>query len=91
MNTKKQQKAQFFSSNIEFLGTKIGNGKIKLQPHISKKVLEFSDKIDETKELQQVLGLLNYARPFVSNPIKSIGPLYSKTSIKGQNCQKNFN
>ena len=33
------KKVQFFRSNIEFLGIEIGNGKIKLQPHISKKIL----------------------------------------------------
>ena len=34
INTKK---AQFFRKNIEFLGVKIKNGKIKLQPYIAKK------------------------------------------------------
>ena len=34
------KKAQFFRNNIEFLGIEIGNGRIKLQPHIAKKILE---------------------------------------------------
>ena len=31
------KKAQFFRHNIEFLGVPIENGKLKLQPHISKR------------------------------------------------------
>ena len=58
------KKAQIFRKN---LGTKIGQGKIKLQPHICKKILEFPNKIEETKKLQQFLGLLNYTRPFIKN------------------------
>ena len=34
------KKAQFFRKNIEFLGVKIGDGHIKLQPHIAKKILD---------------------------------------------------
>ena len=34
------KKGKSFRSNIEFLGVEIGNGKIKLQPHFSKKILE---------------------------------------------------
>lgn len=30
------------------------------------------------------MGLLNYARPFIKNLSKIVGPLYSKTSTKGQ-------
>ena len=41
------KKTQFYRRNIEFLGVEIGNGKIKLQPHISKKVLEFKKEFDK--------------------------------------------
>ena len=58
---------QLFQQTIEFLGVIIGNSKILLQPHISKKILTFPDKIEKTKELQKFLGLLNYARPFIKN------------------------
>ena len=46
-----KKKAYFFKKNMEFLGTEIGQGRIKLQPHISKKILEFSDKLEDTKIL----------------------------------------
>ena len=39
--------SSFLEKNIEFLGIEIGQGKLKLQPHISKKILEFPDKIEE--------------------------------------------
>lgn len=70
--------------NIEFLGTEIGNGKIQLQPHISKKILEMPNKLEELKQLQQFLGLVNYAGPFIKDLGKIIGPLYNKASTRGQ-------
>jgi len=76
------KKAQFFRNNIEFLGVEIGNGKIKLQPHIAKKILD-TPPIKNVKSLQQFLGLVNYARPFIKNLGKLIGPLYSKSSLTG--------
>ena len=33
------KKAQFFRNNIEFLGIEIENGRIKLQPHITKNII----------------------------------------------------
>jgi hypothetical protein len=38
--------------------------------------------------LQKFLGLVNYARPYVKDIGKVIGPLYSKTNLIGQ---KHFN
>ncbi|PKU66606.1 putative mitochondrial protein [Dendrobium catenatum] len=69
--------------HIEFLGSEIGKGKIKLQPHISKKILEMPDKLEDIKLLRTFLGLLNYARPFIKDLSKYTKPLYNKTSLKG--------
>ena len=79
-----KSKMQLFQQTIEFLGVIIGDGKILLQPHISEKILTFPDKIEETKELQKFLGLLNYARPFIKNLSRIAGPLFSKVGSKGQ-------
>ena len=73
---------QLFQTTIEFLGVVTGNGQIVLQPHISEKILNFSDKIEETKELQKFLGLLNYARPFIKDLSKIARPLFSKVGKK---------
>lgn len=37
------------TKHIEFLRAEIGQGEIKLQPHITNKILDFPDKIEETK------------------------------------------
>jgi hypothetical protein len=83
-----KKKMELFKPHIKFLGAEIGEGKIKLQDHISKKILDFEDKILNTEELQKFLGLVNYARPYIKDIGKVIGPLYSKTNLKGQ---KHFN
>ncbi|PIN24294.1 DNA-directed DNA polymerase [Handroanthus impetiginosus] len=39
--------------------------RIIFQPHITTKIKEFSKKLKTLKELQNLLGLLNYGRQFV--------------------------
>ena len=75
-------------NNINFLVVVIGDGRIKLQLHIAKKVLEMPDKLEKTKNLQKFLGLVNYARNFIQDLGKIAGHLYAKTGSKGQ---KHFN
>ena len=70
--------------HIEFLGMELGDGKIRLQPHIVKKILEYPNKLEDTKQLQSFLGILNYARMYIPNLSKIIGPIYSKTTPTGQ-------
>lgn len=70
---------------VEFLGAVIGNRKIQLQSHIIKKIADFSDEeIKTTKGLRSWLGILNYARNYIPNLGKILGPLYSKTSPSGE-------
>lgn len=72
-------------AKIEFLGLEIGEGKIKLQEHIVKKILEYPEQELETlKGLQRFLGILNYARNYIPNLGKHTGPLYNKCSINGE-------
>lgn len=69
---------------IEFLGAVIGKQKIKLQPHIIKKITKFKDQDLTTKKgLQSWLGLLNYARNYIPNLGKLLSTLYAKTSPTG--------
>ena len=79
---------QLFQTTIEFLRVVMGKGQIVLQPHISKQFLNFPNEIEETKWLQKILRLLNYARPFIKDLSKIAGPLFSKI---GKNGQKYFN
>ena len=83
-----KKKMELCKTHINFLGIILGEGKIKLQPHIAKKVLDMPNKLDNTKDLQKFLGLVNYARNFIKDLGKIAGPLYSKTGSKGQ---KHFN
>nr|GEU66825.1 ORFIII-like polyprotein [Tanacetum cinerariifolium] len=69
---------------IDFLGAVIGEGTIKLQPHIIKKIVNFNEEELKTKKgLRSFLGILNYAR----NHIPKLGilqrPLYEKTNTHG--------
>ncbi|KAG6522011.1 hypothetical protein ZIOFF_019145 [Zingiber officinale] len=81
-------KMKIGSPTIEFLGATIGNSTIKLQAHIISKVADFKDEeLKTTKGLRTLrswLGLLNYARSYIPNLGKILGPLYSKTSPNGE-------
>ncbi|KAJ1685823.1 hypothetical protein LUZ63_017213 [Rhynchospora breviuscula] len=69
---------------IEFLGAIIGNRKIKLQPHIIKKIISFDEeKLKEKAGMRSWLGILNYARSYIPKLGTLFGPLYSKTSEHG--------
>ncbi|CAL5337204.1 unnamed protein product [Camellia sinensis] len=70
---------------IDFLGSTIGQGEIKLQPHIVTKVAQFPDEtLTNTKGLRSWLGLLNYARQYVKDLGRMLSPLYSKVSPNGE-------
>ncbi|KAG6483461.1 hypothetical protein ZIOFF_060108 [Zingiber officinale] len=52
---------------------------------LSKKILETkSESLTEIRALRRWLGILNYARAYIPNLGKTLGPLYSKTSVKGE-------
>ena len=72
-----KSKMEICKNHISFLGTEIGNGKISLQPHISNKIQNFPDIMEDIKTLTAFLGLLNYARNF----IKDLGKYISAQDI----------
>ena len=74
-------KIKIVAREIEFLGAVIGNNKIKLQPHIIKKIVQFDNsKLKEKAGLRSWLGILNYTRAYIPNLGTLLGPLYLKTS-----------
>jgi len=83
-----KRKMEICKEKINFLGHEIGEGKIYLQDHIAKKILEFPDVMNDKKTLQQFLGIVNYARNYIENLAKLAGPLYAKLRKNGQ---KHFN
>ena len=79
-----KKKMELYTKFIKFLGVEIGNGEVKLQPHIATKILEFPDELPTLKKLRQFLGLANYGRNFVKDLGKLLGPLYSKATPHGE-------
>ncbi|GKD72022.1 hypothetical protein Tco_1326112 [Tanacetum coccineum] len=71
-------------STIDFLGAVIGEGTIKLQPHIIKKIVNFNEEELKTKKgLRSFLGILNYARNHIPKLGILLRPLYEKTNAHG--------
>lgn len=74
-------KMKIGQSRIEFLGTIIDQGRIQLQPNVIKKICRVKTESLENKTgLRSWLGLLNYARPYMPEMGKLLGPLYAKIS-----------
>ena len=62
---------------IEFLGAVLGNSRIKLQPHIIKRIIGYQEEDLTTKKgLRSWLEILNYARNYIPNLGRLLGPLY---------------
>ncbi|KAG6510146.1 hypothetical protein ZIOFF_028155 [Zingiber officinale] len=77
---------------IEFLRAEIGKGKLKLQPHIIKKITKVQDdQLKEKKGMRSWLGVLNYARTYIPNLSSKLGPLYEKISPHGDKRMKASN
>lgn len=69
-------------SEVEFLGAIIGNQRIRLQPHIIKKITAVPEKeLLTLKGLRSWLGLLNYAR----SHIPKVGQLLSPFPTEKRN------
>lgn len=60
-------KYELCKKEIDFLGVHIKQGKVALQEHISKKILEFPEEIISRKQLQIYLGILNRANDFLKD------------------------
>ncbi|GJW63048.1 Orf y [Tanacetum coccineum] len=70
-------------STIDFLRV-IGEGTIKLQPQIIKKIVNFNEEEIKTKKgLRSFLGILNYARNYITKLGILLRPLYEKTNAHG--------
>nr|GEW53835.1 ORFIII-like polyprotein [Tanacetum cinerariifolium] len=71
-------------STIDFLGAVIGEGTIKLQPRIIKKIVNFKEEELKTKKgLRSFLRILNYARNHIPKLGILLRPLYEETNAHG--------
>nr|GFA06728.1 ORFIII-like polyprotein [Tanacetum cinerariifolium] len=77
---------------IDFLGAVIGEGTIKLQPHIIKKILYFNEEQLKTKKvLWSFLRILNYDQNHIPKLGILLRPLYEKTNAHGDKRLKPSN
>ena len=60
-----EKKMVIGQSSIDFLGVNISDGKYTLQPHIAFSLVEFLDKLTNTKQIQQFLRIVNYMSDFI--------------------------
>ncbi|GKC33417.1 hypothetical protein Tco_1040711 [Tanacetum coccineum] len=71
-------------STVDFFGVVIGEGIIKLQQHIIKKIMNFNKEELKTKKgLRSLLGILNYAQNHILKLRILLRPLYEKTNAHG--------
>ena len=80
------KKAVIEHKKIEFLGMILDKQGIKLQSHISRKIIDFPDKLENKQQIQKFLGCLNYAEGFIENLAKKkniLQKLLRKNNTRG--------
>ena len=83
------KKMLLFQEEIDFIGVHIKHGKISPLDHITKKILNFSDKINDIKQLQSFLGLLNCDTYYLTDLAEKRRSLTTK--LKGTEKTNPFN
>lgn len=76
-----EKKSEIFKNEIEYLGYIINEQGLQLQEHIVTKIVNFKEKLETKKEVQQFLGIVNYASDYIKDlPIlrKSLQNLIKK-------------
>jgi len=69
------KKAEIAKNQIEFLGLKIDQKGIEMQPHICETITNFPDHLTVRKQVERFLGCLNYISDFIPNLAWLRGPL----------------
>lgn len=72
------KKIDIEQESIDFLGITLNHSGIKLQEHIVSKVRDFPEDLTDKKQLQSLLGILNYGRNFIKGLSKKEIPLIEK-------------
>ncbi|KAG6668943.1 hypothetical protein CIPAW_01G207900 [Carya illinoinensis] len=69
---------------VDFLGATIADRKVRLQPHIIRKIADVSNESLKTlKGLRSWLGVINYTRAHIPKCGTLLGPLYQKVGAHG--------
>ncbi|AND65752.1 putative aspartic protease [Water chestnut soymovirus 1] len=80
-----KKKCQIGKEEVQFLGMKIlKKGKIKPQEHLLEKLQDFSDQLEDRKQIQKFLGCLNYLcdKGFIKNIVEKKKILQDLLSTK---------
>ena len=75
----KVSKCQFEQASIDFLGYAVKNGIARIDPTKISGLRDWPCTLRSVKEVQQVLGVLGYQRPFIRDFAKLARPLTSLT------------
>lgn len=65
-----ESKIKIRLEEIDFLRLHIKDGHIILQPHIVEKISQFINKLLSRKQIQRLLGIINYAVDLIHNLTK---------------------
>ncbi|XP_071498339.1 uncharacterized protein [Diadema antillarum] len=74
----KPKKCSFFQRRVEFLGREVHANSLYLKDEHIKAILDWPTP-KCSKEVEQLLGLVNYHRVFLKNYAEVVGPLYGLT------------
>lgn len=90
----KLSKCQFFQTEVDFLGHKVSNGHIKVDPVKVAAVAEWP-RPTSVAELRSFLGMVNYFRRFIENHARICKPLYELLNNKSTRewtveCENSF-
>ena len=66
---------------IDFLGLHIKQGFIIPQPHIAEKISQFPDQLSTRKQIQQFLGIINYAADHVQDLSKMTSQISKQRKV----------
>ena len=71
----KLEKCTFEALEVEYLGVIVSQGKIRMDPKKIEAIQSWPTLISK-KDVQQLLGFVNYYRCFVRDFAKTVQPLY---------------
>ena len=74
-----KKKSEIFKNKIEYLGYIIDKDGLQLQNHIVSKIVNFKEKLENKKEVQQFLGIINYASEHIKDLPQLRKPLQELT------------
>ena len=73
----KVSKCEFEKDSMEFLGFRVGQGTVKIDPSKIGGIADWPRQLHSVKEVRQILGVLGYQRAFIQDYAKLAKPLHN--------------